>query len=132
MEDLGVKKFKKHWCGSFQWIIKYLMFCLKLMTEILFGIRVLKYYNWEEHFTQKIAEARKKELHHLKVLKYLDAVCVYTWAALPVVISILTFITYVMLGNNLTAAKVCRSHFKRSISVYHRLECFLKREQSLL
>lgn len=82
------------------------------MTEILFGIRVLKYYNWEEHFTQKIAEARKKELHHLKVLKYLDAVCVYTWAALPVVISILTFITYVLLGNNLTAAKVCRSHFK--------------------
>lgn len=79
------------------------------MTEILFGIRVLKYYNWEEHFTQKIAEARKKELHHLKVLKYLDAVCVYTWAALPVVISILTFITYVLLGNNLTAAKVCRS-----------------------
>nr|XP_005155817.1 multidrug resistance-associated protein 7 isoform X1 [Danio rerio]XP_021329903.1 multidrug resistance-associated protein 7 isoform X1 [Danio rerio]XP_021335425.1 multidrug resistance-associated protein 7 isoform X1 [Danio rerio] len=79
---------------------------VKLMTEILFGIRVLKYYNWEEHFTQKIEEARKKELHHLKLLKYLDAVCVYTWAALPVVISILTFITYVLLGNNLTAAKV--------------------------
>uniref|UniRef100_A0A673JDV1 ATP-binding cassette sub-family C member 10 n=1 Tax=Sinocyclocheilus rhinocerous TaxID=307959 RepID=A0A673JDV1_9TELE len=79
---------------------------VKLMTEILFGIRVLKYYNWEEHFTQKIAETRKKELHHLKLLKYLDAVCVYTWAALPVVISILTFITYVLLGNNLTAAKV--------------------------
>uniref|UniRef100_A0A671QFW2 ATP-binding cassette sub-family C member 10 n=1 Tax=Sinocyclocheilus anshuiensis TaxID=1608454 RepID=A0A671QFW2_9TELE len=79
---------------------------VKLMTEILFGIRVLKYYNWEEHFTQKIAEARKNELHHLKLLKYLDAVCVYTWAALPMVISILTFITYVLLGNSLTAAKV--------------------------
>lgn len=79
------------------------------MTEILFGIRVLKYYTWEEHFSQKIAEARKQELRHLKVLKYLDAVCVYTWAALPVVISILTFITYVLLGNSLTAAKVCSS-----------------------
>ncbi|XP_051957113.1 ATP-binding cassette sub-family C member 10-like isoform X3 [Xyrauchen texanus] len=79
---------------------------VKLMTELLFGIRVLKYYNWEEHFSQKVAEARKQELHHLKILKYLDAVCVYTWAALPVVISILTFITYVLLGNNLTAAKV--------------------------
>lgn len=79
---------------------------VKLMTEILFGIRVLKYYSWEKHFSQKIAEARKQELHHLKLLKYLDAVCVYTWAALPVVISILTFITYVLLGNSLTAAKV--------------------------
>ncbi|XP_056590358.1 ATP-binding cassette sub-family C member 10 [Triplophysa dalaica] len=79
---------------------------VKLMTEILFGIRVLKYYSWEEHFSQKIAEARKQELHHLKMLKYLDAVCVYTWAALPVVVSILTFVTYVLLGNSLTAAKV--------------------------
>uniref|UniRef100_A0AAR2M1E5 ATP-binding cassette, sub-family C (CFTR/MRP), member 10 n=1 Tax=Pygocentrus nattereri TaxID=42514 RepID=A0AAR2M1E5_PYGNA len=79
---------------------------VKLMTEVLFGIRVLKFYNWEQHFTQKINESRKKELSHLKSLKYLDAVCVYTWAALPVVISILTFITYVLLGNSLTAAKV--------------------------
>uniref|UniRef100_A0A8B9HD58 ATP-binding cassette, sub-family C (CFTR/MRP), member 10 n=1 Tax=Astyanax mexicanus TaxID=7994 RepID=A0A8B9HD58_ASTMX len=79
---------------------------VKIMTEVLFGIRVLKFYNWEEHFTQKINESRKKELSHLKALKYLDAVCVYTWAALPVVISILTFLTYVLLGNTLTAAKV--------------------------
>ncbi|XP_066504379.1 ATP-binding cassette sub-family C member 10 isoform X2 [Hoplias malabaricus] len=79
---------------------------VKLMTEVLFGIRVLKFYNWEQHFKEKINQSRKKELHHLKTLKYLDAVCVYTWAALPVVISILTFITYVLLGNSLTAAKV--------------------------
>ncbi|XP_022623376.1 multidrug resistance-associated protein 7 isoform X2 [Seriola dumerili] len=79
---------------------------VKLMTEILFGIRVIKFYNWEPHFTQKVADCRKQELSHLKAIKYLDAMCVYTWAALPVVISILTFVTYVMLGHQLTAAKV--------------------------
>ncbi|KAI5626621.1 multidrug resistance-associated protein 7 isoform X1, partial [Silurus asotus] len=79
---------------------------VKLMTEVLFGIRVLKFYNWEQHIAEKINQSRKKELSHLKTLKYLDAVCVYTWAALPVVISILTFVTYVLLGNSLTAAKV--------------------------
>ncbi|XP_030627919.1 multidrug resistance-associated protein 7 [Chanos chanos] len=79
---------------------------VKLMTEVLFGIRVLKFYNWEDHFAQKISECRKRELAHLKALKYLDAVCVYTWAALPVVMSIITFITYVLLGHSLTAAKV--------------------------
>ncbi|KAI9536120.1 hypothetical protein NQZ68_036642 [Dissostichus eleginoides] len=31
--------------------------------------------------------------------------CVYTWAALPVVISILTFLSYTLLGPQLTAAK---------------------------
>ncbi|XP_074543333.1 ATP-binding cassette sub-family C member 10 [Halichoeres trimaculatus] len=79
---------------------------VKLMTEILFGIRVIKFYNWEPHFTQKVSDSRKKELSHLKAIKYLDALCVYTWAALPVVISILTFVTYVLLGHQLTAPKV--------------------------
>uniref|UniRef100_A0A4W6DUG8 ATP-binding cassette sub-family C member 10 n=1 Tax=Lates calcarifer TaxID=8187 RepID=A0A4W6DUG8_LATCA len=79
---------------------------VKLMTEILFGIRVIKFYNWESHFTQKVSDCRQRELSHLKAIKYLDAMCVYTWAALPVVISILTFVTYVMLGHQLTAAKV--------------------------
>ncbi|XP_042339501.1 ATP-binding cassette sub-family C member 10, partial [Plectropomus leopardus] len=79
---------------------------VKLMTEILFGIRVIKFYNWEPHFTEKVADCRKQELSHLKAIKYLDAMCVYTWAALPVVISILTFVTYVLLGHQLTAAKV--------------------------
>uniref|UniRef100_A0A7N8XI22 ATP-binding cassette, sub-family C (CFTR/MRP), member 10 n=1 Tax=Mastacembelus armatus TaxID=205130 RepID=A0A7N8XI22_9TELE len=79
---------------------------VKVMTEILFGIRVIKFYNWEPHFTQKVTNYRNQELSHLKAIKYLDAMCVYTWAALPVVISILTFITYVLLGNQLTAAKV--------------------------
>ncbi|XP_029284201.1 LOW QUALITY PROTEIN: multidrug resistance-associated protein 7 [Cottoperca gobio] len=79
---------------------------VKLMTEIVFGIRVIKFYNWEPHFTQKVVDCRKQELSHLRALKYLDALCVYTWAALPVVISILTFVTYVLLGHQLTAAKV--------------------------
>ncbi|XP_078254928.1 ATP-binding cassette sub-family C member 10 [Rhinoraja longicauda] len=77
-----------------------------LMTEILFGIRVIKFYTWEDHFMAKIDNYRKQELHHLKIIKYLDAVCVYMWAALPVVISIVTFVTYVLMGQQLTAAKV--------------------------
>uniref|UniRef100_A0AAY5KK77 ATP-binding cassette sub-family B member 6 n=1 Tax=Esox lucius TaxID=8010 RepID=A0AAY5KK77_ESOLU len=79
---------------------------VKLMTEVLYGIRVIKFYNWEAHFARRIAGYREQELSHLKATKYLDALCVYTWAALPIVISILTFITYVLLGHQLTAAKV--------------------------
>lgn len=81
-------------------------FLPQLMTEILFGIRVIKFYTWEPLFTRKVADCRRQELSHLKAIKYLDALCVYTWAALPVVISILTFVTYVLLGHQLTAAKV--------------------------
>ena len=36
----------------------------------------------------------------------MDAFCVYLWATTPLVISVLTFTIYVLLGNTLTAAKV--------------------------
>ena len=49
---------------------------------------------------------RQRELKSLRGRKYLDALCVYFWATTPVLISILTFTTYVALGNHLTAAKV--------------------------
>ncbi|NXG44336.1 MRP7 protein, partial [Psilopogon haemacephalus] len=79
---------------------------VKLMTEFLSGIRVIKFYTWEKHFSTKINACRAKELQKLRAVQYLDAVCVYLWAALPVIISIAIFITYVLLGNLLTATKV--------------------------
>ncbi|XP_062428024.1 ATP-binding cassette sub-family C member 10 isoform X2 [Rhea pennata] len=79
---------------------------VKLMTEFLCGIRVIKFYAWEQHFGTRINACRAKELQKLRAIKYLDAVCVYLWAALPVVVSIVIFITYVLLGHQLTATKV--------------------------
>ncbi|XP_071595336.1 ATP-binding cassette sub-family C member 10 isoform X1 [Heliangelus exortis] len=79
---------------------------VKLMTEFLRGIRVIKFYTWEKHFSTRINACRAKELQKLRAIKYLDAACVYLWAALPVVVSITIFITYVLLGHQLTATKV--------------------------
>ncbi|XP_009076870.1 PREDICTED: multidrug resistance-associated protein 7 [Acanthisitta chloris] len=82
---------------------------VKLMTEFLCGIRVIKFYAWEKHFSTRINACRAKELQTLRTIKYLDALCVYLWAALPVVVSITIFITYVLLGHQLTATKVFTS-----------------------
>ncbi|XP_066034710.1 ATP-binding cassette sub-family C member 10 isoform X1 [Chamaea fasciata] len=79
---------------------------VKLMTEFLCGIRVIKFYAWEKHFSTRINACRAKELQKLRAISYLDALCVYMWAALPVVVSIVIFITYVLLGHQLTATKV--------------------------
>ena len=49
---------------------------------------------------------RKLELKSLNARKYLDAACVYFWATTPIIISIVTFVTYSLLGNQLTASKV--------------------------
>ncbi|XP_052235250.1 ATP-binding cassette sub-family C member 10-like isoform X9 [Dreissena polymorpha] len=82
---------------------------VKVMNEILFGIRVVKFYAWEDHFESKIRRLRDAELKSLTGMKYLDAMCVFLSATTPVVISILTFTTYSLLGNQLTAAKVFTS-----------------------
>ena len=79
---------------------------VSVMSEILSGIRVIKYFTWEDVFTEKVQKTRKDELKYLAGRKYLDALCVFLWATTPVLISVLTFVMYVMLGNNLTAAKV--------------------------
>nr|CAD7591948.1 unnamed protein product [Timema genevievae] len=82
---------------------------VKLVAEVLRGIRAIKFHVWEEHFIHKINLIRDKELKYLRGRKYLDAICVYFWATTPVLISILTFTTYVLMGNKLTAATVFTS-----------------------
>ena len=82
------------------------VFPLQLMNEVLYGMRVVKLYAWEELFRDRIETLRQAELKSLKGRKYLDAMCVYFWATTPVLISILTFTTYSLMGNQLTAAKV--------------------------
>lgn len=76
------------------------------MTELLSGIRVIKLCGWEQALGARVEACRARELGRLRVIKYLDAACVYLWAALPVVISIVIFITYVLMGHQLTATKV--------------------------
>ncbi len=80
------------------------------MNEILLGVRVIKFYAWEGHFSERINVFREAELKSLKGRKYLDAMCVYFWATTPVLISILTFTTYALMGHQLTAAKVRIHH----------------------
>ncbi|KAH9492912.1 Multidrug resistance-associated protein 7 [Bulinus truncatus] len=82
---------------------------VKFTNELLHGIKVVKLYSWESNFTSDINEIRTKELKCLKGRKYLDAMCVFFWASAPVLMSILTFTTYVLMGHQLTAAKVFTS-----------------------
>ncbi|KAJ8922563.1 hypothetical protein NQ315_007593 [Exocentrus adspersus] len=79
---------------------------VRLIAEVLRGIKAIKLYVWEQHFIRLITRLRDRELKYLKGRKYLDALCVYFWATTPVVISILTFGTYALLGNKLTAATI--------------------------
>ncbi|EIE19385.1 P-loop containing nucleoside triphosphate hydrolase protein [Coccomyxa subellipsoidea C-169] len=77
--------------------------------ELLRGIRQIKAAAWEPAFLARVEEARQGELAALAVRKYLDALCVYFWAATSLLTSILTFSLFVLLGHALTAEVVFTS-----------------------
>lgn len=60
---------------------------IKLMNEILNGIKVLKLYAWELAFREKVLEIRQKELQVLKKSAYLAAMATFTWVCAPFLVS---------------------------------------------
>ena len=56
---------------------------IKLMNEVLNGMKVLKLYAWELSFKDKINVWRNKELQTLKKYAYLSAVGTFTWTCAP-------------------------------------------------
>lgn len=56
---------------------------IKLMNEILNGIKVLKLYAWEKSFQEKVLEIRQKELNVLRKTAYLSALSIMAWTTAP-------------------------------------------------
>ncbi|XP_041474562.1 multidrug resistance-associated protein 1-like isoform X1 [Lytechinus variegatus] len=73
---------------------------IKLMSEVLSGIKVLKLYAWEESFQAKILAIRDKELKVLRLAAYLNAFTSFTWTCAPVLVSVTTFAVYVVSNEN--------------------------------
>uniref|UniRef100_UPI00398E8F75 ATP-binding cassette sub-family C member 3-like isoform X2 n=1 Tax=Pristiophorus japonicus TaxID=55135 RepID=UPI00398E8F75 len=73
---------------------------IKLMNEILNGMKVLKLYAWEPSFEQKVLAIRQKELKILKKAAYLNALSTFTWTTAPFIVALTTFAVFVTLDEN--------------------------------
>nr|CAH7713756.1 unnamed protein product [Callosobruchus chinensis] len=67
---------------------------VKLMNEILNGIKVLKLYAWEGSLEEMIQKVRQKEIVTLKQSAYLNAATSFIWTGAPFLVSLVTFATY--------------------------------------
>ncbi|VDK43346.1 unnamed protein product [Anisakis simplex] len=70
---------------------------LKLMSEILNGIKVLKLYAWENSMERIVLEIRRKEIGVLKKLAFYNAAITLSWSCAPFLVAVLTFGVYVNL-----------------------------------
>ncbi|XP_067675325.1 multidrug resistance-associated protein 1-like isoform X2 [Haliotis asinina] len=79
---------------------------MKLLNEVLTGMKVLKLYAWEKCFGDKIHAAREKELECLKQLFSIRAFSIFSWNAAPFVISVVMFCGFFYLnGDSILTAK---------------------------
>lgn len=62
---------------------------VKMMNEILNGMKVLKLYAWEPSFEQQVLKIRDKEVHVLKQAAYLNAGTSFVWSCAPFMVSCL-------------------------------------------
>ncbi|XP_035389253.1 canalicular multispecific organic anion transporter 2 isoform X2 [Electrophorus electricus] len=73
---------------------------IKLMNEILNGIKVLKLYAWEVSFREKVLQVRQKELAVLRKAAYLGSLSIMAWTSAPFLVALTTFAVYVSVDEN--------------------------------
>jgi ATP-binding cassette subfamily C (CFTR/MRP) protein 1 len=73
---------------------------IKVMNEILEGIRVLKLYAWEPSFLDKISNIRADEVKTLMKVSYLGGVQTFMFSTAPTMVALASFATYVLSDPN--------------------------------
>jgi ABC-type multidrug transport system fused ATPase/permease subunit len=77
-------------------VLKYSDLRVKMMNEILSGIRIIKFYAWERPFGAEVGRLREKEIEALTKLAYTSAVGFsLILLSAPIIQPILVFLTYV-------------------------------------
>ncbi|XP_037037473.1 multidrug resistance-associated protein 1-like isoform X2 [Bradysia coprophila] len=78
---------------------------VKSMNEILSGMKVLKLYAWEPSFEKLISGTRAKEIGILRNIAILNAGSYFSWTITPFLVTMVSYIVFVLLGGVLTPNK---------------------------
>ncbi|XP_025906528.1 canalicular multispecific organic anion transporter 1 [Nothoprocta perdicaria] len=73
---------------------------MKIMNEILNGIKILKLFAWEPSFEDRIKEIRGRELKYLLNFSYLQSISVFVFTCAPFLVSLASFAVYVLVDEN--------------------------------
>lgn len=73
---------------------------VKVMNEILNGMKVLKLYGWEPSFEKNISTVRDKEISILKTITYYSSATFFAWSLTPFLVSLASFATFVLMDEN--------------------------------
>ncbi|XP_022093403.1 LOW QUALITY PROTEIN: multidrug resistance-associated protein 4-like [Acanthaster planci] len=79
---------------------------IRIMNEVIAGMRVIKIYAWEPSFAKLVSEARRKEIRKIMHAAYLRSFTLAFFFVAPLLITFCTFLVYSALGNAVVPSKV--------------------------
>uniref|UniRef100_A0A668S9Z1 Multidrug resistance-associated protein 4 n=1 Tax=Oreochromis aureus TaxID=47969 RepID=A0A668S9Z1_OREAU len=79
---------------------------IRIMNEVVSGIRIIKMYAWEKPFSALVTEVRKKEMSRILKSSYLRGLNMASFFASNKLIIFVTFTVYALLGNTMTSSQV--------------------------
>ncbi|KAH9950728.1 multidrug resistance-associated ABC transporter [Amylocystis lapponica] len=82
---------------------------VRLITEVLQGIRLIKFYAWEGFYAYQIGHLREREVSHVRKQGVSRAVLITIVTITPVLAAVLSFITYGLTGHDLNVAVIFTS-----------------------
>ncbi|KAM6265832.1 ATP-binding cassette sub-family C member 2 [Porphyrio hochstetteri] len=73
---------------------------MKMMSEILNGIKILKLFAWESSFEKRVNDIRAHELKDLVNFSYLQSISIFVFTCAPFLVSLASFAVYVLVDEN--------------------------------
>ena len=71
---------------------------MKIMSEVLNGMKIIKLYAWEDAFRKIVADIRTKEMREIRNFIYSTSLTVFIWFASASLAPFLTFVAYLHLN----------------------------------
>ncbi|CAF1016730.1 unnamed protein product, partial [Brachionus calyciflorus] len=73
---------------------------IKMMSEILYGIKIIKFYGWELSFKDIIGKIRTKELNYLKRMGLVYISSTFIWMLTSILIIVVSFGSFLLLNDS--------------------------------
>ncbi|KAJ7679731.1 multidrug resistance-associated ABC transporter [Mycena rosella] len=75
---------------------------MSVVTELIGAVKFIKFFAWEERWIQRALDAREVEMKWMIKSRLNSLMFFLIWALAPILLSTISFFTFVMLGNELT------------------------------
>ncbi|KAF9920561.1 hypothetical protein FBU30_009579 [Linnemannia zychae] len=95
---------------------------LRVMTEILSNIKIVKLYGWEDAFRKKVDAKRSEELYAEKMLATIRSILTIVFSSVTLLMSLATFGVYALYGGpNMTPGKMSSQVIFVGIALFAKL-----------